>query len=70
MLQGGVMCAEDWGRPNRRQAEMIDDVLRAAPDVSARAVARFLADVGVPFPVICRVINEPGRRRAQPAQPD
>lgn len=52
-----------WNRRDRRRAELIDDVLRA--DVCPRAVARFLADVGVPFPVICRVISEPARRRRQ-----
>lgn len=61
------MCAEDWGRPDRRRAELIDDVLRA--DVSPRAAARFLNDVGVPLEVVRRVIMEPARRRAQPAQP-
>lgn len=61
------MCAEDWGRPDRRRAELIDDVLRA--DVNPRAAARFLEDVGVPLAVVCRVISEPKRRRAQPTQP-
>lgn len=57
------MHTPDPGRPDRHRAELIDDVLRA--DVDRRAVARFLADVGVPFPVICRVISEPARRRRQ-----
>ncbi|WUR15721.1 hypothetical protein E7V67_011635 [[Empedobacter] haloabium] len=53
-------------RRDSQRAELINDVLRAEPDVTLRARARFLADVGVPFPVICRVISEPARRRRQP----
>jgi hypothetical protein len=60
------MQIHTWGRRDRCRAELIDDVLRA--DVDRQAVARFLADVGVPFPVICRVISEPARRRRAPQQ--
>lgn len=54
------MRDEDW-RQDRRRVELMDNVLRA--DVNQRAVARFLADVGVPLEVVRRVIMEPGRRR-------
>lgn len=59
------MHTPDPGRPDRHRAELVDDVLRAEPDVTSRAKARFLAEVGIPFPVICRVISEPARRRRQ-----
>lgn len=55
------MQTNTWGRRDHRRAELINDVRRV--DVDRRAVAQFLAEVGVPFPVICRVINEPTRRR-------
>jgi len=63
------MNSERYGRPNQRQAEIIDNLLQATSDASPRAVARLLADLGVSFAVICRVVSEPSRRR-QVAPPD
>ena len=48
-------------RPNTELARAVDDAF-AMLDV--RAAAEFLAHQGASFPLICRVLGEPSRRRA------
>lgn len=57
------MQIDDQGRPNRKRAAKIDDVLAKLPRLGREAAARELNSAGVPFAVICRVISEPRQRR-------
>jgi hypothetical protein len=56
------------GRPNTDLAVVVDQALAIAIEQDARAAARFLEGYGASFAVTCRVLGEPARRRAVPAE--
>jgi hypothetical protein len=57
------MPGEYEGRPNKRLAESVDQVLSAAEAQGPRDAARLMTARGVPFSVAVRVLAEPNKRR-------
>lgn len=57
------MPGEYEGRPNKRLAESVDEVLRSAEGQGPRQTARLMSARGVPFSVAVRVLAEPNKRR-------
>lgn len=53
-------------RPNEQLAVTIEETLRLLPDIGRCQAALSLQMAGVPFAVICRVLNEPERTRRLP----
>lgn len=51
-------------RPNCRLAADVELALVLAKQAGVRAAARFLAERGAGFALICRVLAEPAQRRA------
>lgn len=51
-------------RANSTLADAVDRALAIEIEHGARAAARFLTDNGAGFALTCRVLAEPGRRRA------
>lgn len=50
-------------RPDRTKAIAVEAGLDLMKTEGRAAAAAFMEDAGVPFSVIARVLNEPGRRR-------
>lgn len=53
-----------FDRPNTDLATAVDAALLLAEQHGVRAAAAFLAEHGAGFALTCRVLAEPGRRRA------
>jgi hypothetical protein len=51
--------------PNTHLAAAVDQALALAMEPDARAAAQFLEEQGAGFALTCRVLAEPGRRRAR-----
>jgi hypothetical protein len=56
------MLGEYEGRPNKRLAESVDEVIRAAEAQGRQHAARLMSARGVPFSVAVRVLAEPNKR--------
>jgi hypothetical protein len=51
------------GRPDVGMAERVEEVLRTVEAYRRLHAARLMSVLGVPFPVIVRVLAEPNKRR-------
>lgn len=51
-------------RPNANLAQIVDQALAVCLEHGRETAARFLMSRGAGFALICRVLAEPGRRRA------
>ncbi|WP_295991504.1 hypothetical protein [Rugamonas sp.] len=60
---------ERRSRPQRTMAMMVEIGIELVASQGRYTAAQFLEDAGVPLPVICRVMDEQGRRRVQAAAP-
>jgi hypothetical protein len=56
-------------RPNTDLAAAVDEALAAQLELGTRTAAAFLEANGAGFALICRVLAEPGRRRAVDLSP-
>ena len=63
------MQIERRSRPDRAKAAIVSAGIIMAEQHDRVAAASFMNQEGVPFPVIVRVLAEPGQRR-QPARPN
>jgi hypothetical protein len=59
-----IISKNSAGRPNTDLAAAVDQALAIAIEQDARAAAHFLESRGAGFALTCRVLAEPGRRRA------
>lgn len=54
-------------RPNIQLSAVVDQALDLAEQKGVRTAAAFLTQYGADFALICRVLQEPTRRRVQQA---
>jgi len=54
-------------RPNEQFAAVVDQALALAETRGVRVAASFLTQYGADFALICRVLQEPARRRMREA---